>query len=134
MNKRIFLDTNILIDFLDDDRAYHNKAKESFLKIIEDGYVVYISEDMINTIYYVLKGNSKVLLFFKEILDVWSVVSFGKDIIKEAIEFSIGNSVDLEDGMQCFCAKKYNCVLLTNDKKFVDCGVSIVSYDKFLER
>ncbi len=89
---------------------------------------------MISTIYYILKGNSKVLLFFKDVLDRWNIVSFGRSIIKQSIEFSMDNGGDLEDVMQCFCANKYDCILLTNDKKFVNCGVEIIDYDGFLGR
>jgi len=41
---------------------------------------------------------------------------------------------DLEDALQCLCAKENNCTLLiTNDKKFVDCGIEIMNYERFLK-
>jgi predicted nucleic acid-binding protein len=133
MDKKLFLDTNIVIDIIDEARKSHQKAKETLLKIIDEDYEVYVSEDMISTIYYILKGNQKVLLFFKSILKEWNVVPFGVDVINQAIDFCLDNGSDLEDTMQCICAKNYECKLfLTNDKKFVDCGIDIVNYDRFL--
>lgn len=135
MDKKIFFDTNIIIDILDDGRLFHQKAKETLLKIIDEDYEIYASEDMLSTVYYILKGNLQVLHFFKKILQDWHIVSFGVDGINEAIDFCLQNGGDLEDTMQCICAKNNGCKLfLTNDKKFVDCGINIINYEKFLEK
>lgn len=133
MNKRIFLDINIVIDIIDEARASHQKAKLMLIKIIEQDYEVYISEDVITTIYYVLKGNVKVLYFFKNIMNRWNVVPFGKDVIEDSIDFSIKYSSDLEDTLQCMCAKKNGCkAFITSDKKFIDCGIEVLDYEQFL--
>ena len=133
MSKRAYLDINIVIDIIDEARINHDKAKELLLKFIKDEYVVYISEDMISTIYYVLKGDIRVLYFFKKFLEEWHVVPFGTDVIKKAIEFTIVNNADLEDAMQCFCALENRCrFLITNDKNFCDCGIKIVTVEEFL--
>ncbi|MGE0738096.1 type II toxin-antitoxin system VapC family toxin [Sulfurimonas sp.] len=133
MNKRIFLDINIVIDIIDEARASHQKAKLMLIKIIEQDYEVYISEDVITTIYYVLKGNVKVLYFFKNIMSRWNVVPFGKDVIEDSIDFSIKYNSDLEDTLQCMCAKKNGCkTFITSDKKFIDCGIEVLDYEQFL--
>jgi len=51
--------------------------KNMLIKIIEQDYEIYISEDVITTIYYVLKGDIKVLYFFKNIMKRWNIVFFG---------------------------------------------------------
>ncbi len=133
INKRIFLDINIIIDIIDEARVSHQKSKDMLIKIIEEEYDVFISEDAISTIYYILKGNSKVLYFFKNIIKRWNVVPFGIEVIEESIEFCINTSSDLEDTLQCICAKKNGCkIFITSDKKFIDCGIEVVSYDQFL--
>jgi len=82
---------------------------------------------------YILKGNTKVLYFFKTIIQKWNVVAFGVDVIDSSIDFCIENGSDLEDTLQCMCAKKNGCkTFLTSDKKFIDCGVDIISYEQFL--
>lgn len=135
MAKRLFLDTNIIIDIIDEARACHAKAKETLIKIIEEDYEVYVSEDMISTVYYILRSNQKVLHFFKSILAQWHIVPFGADVISEAIELCISSGKDLEDTMQCLCAKKHGCTLfLTSDKSFTDCGVKLMTYEQFLQR
>ncbi len=125
---RVFLDTNILIDFLNEKRENHLLAVEMLVKFIEDDYEIYISEDMLSTIYYLVKDKQKVLKFFYDIIDEWNIVSFDRDVILEAIEFSLNKNKDFEDVLECFTAKKYDCVLITNDKSFVNCGIKITGY------
>ncbi len=133
MTKKLFLDTNIVIDMIDDARAAHPKAKATLVKIIQNELEVYVSEDMISTIYYILRGNPKVLLFFQSILKEWHVVPFGSQVISEAIALCLGGGGDLEDTMQCLCAKKHGCtLLLTRDLTFTDCGINVVTYEQFL--
>ena len=96
-------------------------------------YSFYGIDDLLTTIYYILKGNLKVLEFFEFILKKWNVVGFGIDTIKNAIQFSKYHNSDLEDTLQCLCAKNNGCkILLTNDKKFINCGIKILNYDEFL--
>ena len=132
MKSKIFLDINIVLDILVPTRPYHALHKELLQRLLE--YDVYLSEDMLSTIYYVTKNNQKTLQFFRVIVDVWNIVPFGKDVIKKAIAYTLENETDFEDALQCFCAKKYGCTkILTSDKKFVACGVEIVDYKRFLE-
>ena len=130
---RVFLDTNIIIDFIDTNRKNHLKARKLIVKLIEEEYEIFISEDMISTVYYVLKAIPELLTFFEKVLEEWNVVAFGKKTIIESIEYCKKNNADLEDAMQCFCAKKHRCVMITNDKKFVNCEIEIMDYDEFMK-
>ena len=95
---------------------------------MEEGYEICISEDMITTLYYILDDKEKALRFIKELVLVdWTVLTFGTDTIKEAADMALSEKKDLEDILQCLCAKKSGCnMVITNDKKFYDCGVDIV--------
>jgi len=133
MPHKIYLDTNVIVDIIDRARLNHPEAKKLVSKLVKDDYKVYFSEDIISTIYYILRGNEAVLHFFKNAIQEWSVVPFGLDTINKSIEFSLKYKTDLEDTLQCFCAKANGCnIFLTNDKKFIDCGINILTYDKFL--
>lgn len=128
--KKVFLDTNVILDFLDDKRAYHTDAKKLLTQLIKDEVEIFISEDMLSTIYYIIKNKELVLEFFETIQDEWNIVPFGQDTIKKAIlSCKKSQNQDLEDMLQCICAKENGCdTLFTNDKKFVDCGIEISSY------
>ncbi len=128
-NKNIFLDTNIVIDFLDSTRENHNLSVKLMEELISEDYKIFISEDMLSTIYYLIKDKQKVLMFLKDILAEWNIVSFDKDVISQAIEISLEKKTDFEDMLQCLTAKKYNCILITNDRKFINCGIEIMDYN-----
>ena len=52
---------------------------------------------------------------------------------KKAIDLSLEKKLDLEDVLQCLCAKENECrVFITHDKRFYDCGVEIMTSEEFL--
>ena len=128
--KNIFLDTNIILDFLDQKRLLHHKAIDLIQKLIIEDYNIHISEDMLSTIFYIGKDKEKILDFFKTIVHKWSIVPFGTSLMLEAINICQQNrGQDLEDTLQCLCAKKYKCIcIVTSDKNFVNCDVEVVDY------
>jgi predicted nucleic acid-binding protein len=91
-------------------------------------------EDMLTTLFYILKDKKNTLIFFENLVFVdWSVLTFGLDTIKLATRLSLEYDLDLEDVLQCLCAKENGCdVLITNDKKFYDCDMQIATIEKFL--
>ncbi len=134
---RIFLDTNILLDFLDDKRPRHNFADIFFDKVIFQEEELIISEDILTTVYYVAKKNisrKKLLIFLEMILDKIIIVSFRKDIIKKSIKFCQKNSrLDLEDTLQAVCAQEHDCdMIITNDKKFPKLKIPVKTTKDFL--
>ena len=132
---RVFLDTNIVLDTLTQERKNHLKAKELLTHLLLTDYEVMISEDMMSTIYYIAKNKSATLTFFQTIQEEWMIVPYGKENIDKALAFALDNSADLEDTLQCFCARAYDCeCVITSDKKFVNCGIDIVDYEKFLKQ
>jgi len=133
MENKIYLDTNIVLDFIIPSRKNSHLAKQVLNKIVELDYKIFISEDIISTTYYIAKEHqTETIEFFIGALKFWNIVPFGKNVLKNSFDFSIQNKTDLEDTLQCFCAKENGCILLTSDKKFIDCGVKIVDYDEFL--
>ena len=131
----IYLDTNIVADMIDGGRANHGLSLELLKKLMLEDYDVFISEDMLSTLYYISNDKRATLEFFQNIVYIdWQVVSFGIDVIREATHLSLTKGLDLEDTLQCLCAKKSACdTLITNDKKFVDCGIEIVNYEELLK-
>ncbi len=132
--KRVFLDTNIILDLLDSDRPNHSSSIKAIDKAITGGCEVVMAEDMLSTIFYITKNKAAALDFLHTIVDEWDIVSFGKETIRSAIDIcQKDKSLDFEDILQCLCAKKEGCnLLVTNDKKFYDCGVRVVSSDGFV--
>jgi len=136
MTKKVFLDTNIIIDFLDDKREKHLKVQELMEHLILNNYTIVISEDMISTIFYIVKNKKATLSFFQNIIKSkrWEIIVYGVLLIEEAVNIAFENDLDLEDLLQCLCAKENGCeLLITEDKYFYDCGISIYTADNFLK-
>ena len=133
--KKIFLDTNIVLDIIEPRRKSHEQALQLGEYLLLNDYEICISEDMITTIFYISSSKQESLIFIKEVILVdWQIISFGKDIIKNAIDLSLEKNLDLEDILQCFCAKENGCIaFITNDKKFHDCGISLYTIEEFLK-
>ncbi len=131
--QKVFLDTNIILDFLDKKRLNHENSVQLISRLIKNKIEIYVSEDMLSTIFYISKDKEKVLLFFEMICKKWFIKDYGTDLIAQAVSVCLENKgQDLEDTLQCLCAKKNDCTfVITSDKGFVDCGVEVVDYDRF---
>ena len=133
MESKIFLDTNVVIDYLEVTRKRHEVASAAMLKIFQQNWQVVISEDMLTTIYYVAKSKAKVLRFFQIVEEEWEILCFDKEVRKKAYEMALKSGGDFEDIIQCIAAKQVGCeMLLTSDRTFYDCGLEVVGYEEIL--
>jgi predicted nucleic acid-binding protein len=134
MAKKIFLDTNIVADIIDAKRANHTQAIRVMEKLIKDDYCVCISEDILTTLFYISKSKVETLEFFKNVILVdWEILSFGKSTLQEGVDIALQEGVDLEDTLQCLCAKHNGCkTIITNDSRFYGCGLDVVDIEQFL--
>lgn len=132
---KVFLDTNVILDFLDRKRPRHEAAKALFRHLILHEYEIAISEDMISTIFYIDRDSDRVLKFYRDIvLKKWHLLAFGHETIHSAVALALQERADLEDLLQCLCAKTNHCsVFITNDQKFYHCGIAISSVEAFLK-
>ena len=133
--KKIFVDTNILLDLLFQRRGFFLDAKRLFNYSKSRNIDIFISAISINTIYYLLqkkftKEHSKHLLEY--IYDITDILPFDENIIFLAHQSSFK---DLEDGFQYFTAKEYPIPFLItrNIKDFTVDDLSVLSPQQFLE-
>ncbi|EPD29171.1 Predicted nucleic acid-binding protein, contains PIN domain [Capnocytophaga granulosa] len=133
--KKIFVDTNILLDLLFQRRGFFLDAKRLFNYSKSRNIDIFISAISINTIYYLLqkkftKEHSKHLLEY--IYDITDILPFDENIIFLAHQSSFK---DLEDAFQYFTAKEHHIPLLItrNLKDFAVEDLSVLSPQQFLE-
>ena len=133
---KIYLDTNIIADAIDPLRKGHKTAIDVLKKCIVNEWDICISEDILTTLYYISKDKVATLQFIQNIiLKEWEVLVFGQKVIQNAIGLSLERSLDLEDVLQCLCAKANGCsLLITNDRNFHDCGIDICTAESFLQK
>jgi predicted nucleic acid-binding protein len=133
MESKVFLDANIVLDLLSQERPNHHQAKLLILRLIEKDMTVCISEDILTTVYYVAKDKQRVVTFFQTIQKRWEILSFGQVVIADALAHAAKHQCDLEDTLQCLCAVKEGCsMVVTEDSSFVACGVKIMNYESVL--
>lgn len=134
--KKVFLDTNIVADMIDASRKGYELSIELLEKLLVNEYEICISEDMLSTLFYISDDKKRTLEFFENIVFIdWQVLAFGRDVITQATGLSLQLNLDLEDLFQCLCAKEHGCgVLISNDKKFYNCGIEVLQVGNFLTK
>ena len=103
--KYIFLDTNIIIDFLANRKPFSDAASQIFSKAESGKIKLYISAISYNNIFYLLKKsfsrNDSIRLLL-ELMDLTEVVEINTSIIRKSL---VSEFIDFEDAIQ------YNCAL-----------------------
>ncbi|MEO8819938.1 MAG: PIN domain-containing protein [Ginsengibacter sp.] len=103
MAYKLFLDTNIIIDYVQ-ERINELDAIKEIMHLAElEKIELFISESIITTSFYVLqKEKIEALPVLREICKIVNTVPFSKDILY----FPIEKYKDIEDGLLYFLANK----------------------------
>jgi predicted nucleic acid-binding protein len=118
MAYKLFLDTNIIIDFVQERKNEFDAIKEIIHLAELQKLELFISETVIATAFYVLqKEKIKALPVLREICKIINTVPFSKDILY----FSVEKFKDIEDGLLYFLAfkGKMNYFITGNVKDFI---------------
>ena len=111
--KIIFLDTNVIIDFLADRRPFSIHAAEIFNASLAGNVKIFISSVSFNNIYYILRqslSHIETIRLLDEIYEMAEIVDVTKTIIKKSLKSEFK---DFEDAIQ------YNCALTVNKIDFI---------------
>ncbi len=118
MVNKIFLDTNVILDYTL-ERKGELEAIENIFSLAEKEKVeLFISESVITTSFYFLQKNKlDALAIIRELSPIVNVIPFKKDILF----FSLEKFKDTEDGLLYFIASsgKMNYFITRNVKDFV---------------
>lgn len=118
MASKLFLDTNIIIDYVQ-ERDYELDAIKEIMLLAELGKLeLFISESVIATSFYFLqKQKIDALSVLREICKIVNVIPFTKDILYSPVE----KYKDIEDGLLYFLAAKakMNYFITRNVKDFI---------------
>ena len=134
-NKKVFFDANILLDIVIAERKGNQYAKILWKYLVLNNIEIVISEDILTNVFYISKNKKNTLIFFELIQNRWKIIPFGGKVIGNSISLSLEKNLDLEDVLQCLCAKENGCqVLITNDQKFYDCDIKVLSAEAFLDK
>lgn len=119
---KVLLDTNILIDLLDDKRENFLQAKKLYENLRKNNDTIFITDDILTNFYYNTSNKNKNLAvsFINDLCQskTFDILSFSKRSIQNACKYYLSNAkIDFEDALQYFCALENGCeAIYTNDK------------------
>ena len=116
---KVFLDANIIIDFLDKP-SYDNKSASEVLRIVRlIGRPVFISPTTFAIVYYIFTKRNKQVKNIKEILkDFFSEFEFTTENESVMEQVLSSDFDDLEDALQYYSAKFAGIeLIITKNKK-----------------
>ena len=128
--KTIFLDTNIVIDFLADRKPFSLYAAKLFNFSILGKAKIYISAVSYNNIYYVLKqslSNTETIKLLDELSEMTEIADVTKGMIKKSLK---SDFKDYEDAIQYNCAlsiSKIDFIVTRDTKDFKKSTLSIMT-------
>ena len=132
---KLFLDTNILIDYLAKRQPFAEDACRMIMMCCQKKYELCMSSLSFTTIYYVLKkqyGHEHLMSLLSDINGLITVSTVDGKIIQQALD---SNFTDFEDAVQCYTAVACNAnVLVTrNVKDFCHSPLLVRTPNEFCE-
>jgi len=137
--KKVFVDGNVIIDIFEEKRVNHKYSIKAIRILLSKKVELLTSSDLITTIYYVLSkiDKRKALSDIEKVVDIFSVIPFGKEDVKKAIRLMKQDKKfkDLEDTLQYVLAKKEKCqLILSNDDSFYSPDIEVLNTQEFCKR
>jgi predicted nucleic acid-binding protein len=128
--KHIFIDTNVVIDFLADRRPFSLDAARLFDLALEGKSKIYISAVSYNNIYYILRQsltNNATIKLLEELAEMTEIADVTGDIIRKSLKTDFK---DYEDAIQYYCAlgiAKIDFIVTRNTKDFKKSTISVLT-------
>jgi predicted nucleic acid-binding protein len=135
--KKVFLDTNIIVDLITDRKPFSKYSIEIFKKAEEKKIKLFTSSHSIATTHYLLKKyleekNLRDVLY--NLLDYVTVIAVDTDVLKKGLR---SKHKDFEDSIQIYCAssvEKIDCIVTRNIKDFRDSEILVLTPDELCLR
>ena len=132
----VMLDTNIIMDALQERQPFDSEAKEILLRAQNAEFACYFTANAVTDIFYLynkardLKSARLVVEF---LLATYKIVSITHEDCVNAMAIPIG---DFEDALVAACAKKVDAdYIISRDEKFLreDSPVKVIEPKEFLQ-
>ena len=136
--KHLFLDTNIIIDFLTERLPHYTLANEIFLKASNKEVCIYTSSLSLANCFYILGSQYKfdrnrLNSVMKDLLKIIKVTDMTGDNVDSALN---SDFKDFEDAMQNFSAinnTDISIIITRNEKDFASSSLLVQTPQQFLE-
>ena len=133
MKKRIFVDTNILLDVLLEREGYYYDALKIWAHAENGNVEACIAAISLSNVHYVmrkLKSETTAMIAVKILLRIFKVIPVDADILGRAVDF---HDKDFEDDIQLQCALKAKCSQLftRNPNHYDHSAIAVVPPSSF---
>jgi predicted nucleic acid-binding protein len=136
MEYKLFVDSDVVIDFFTDREPHANPSSELF-ELNEQGNVsLYLSAVSINNIYYIVRrflGHKKTLEVIETLIEMTEIVGTTK---KEIIQALKNDFTDFEDSVQYSSAltiKDLDVIITRNIKDYRNSSIAVMTPSNFLK-
>jgi predicted nucleic acid-binding protein len=136
MGYKLFMDSDVVIDFLTDREPHANSASELF-ELNEQGRIkLYLSALSINNIYYIVRkflGHKKTLEVIETLMEMTEIIGTSKVEILFALS---SNFSDFEDSVQHASAikiKGMDAIITRNTKDYRNASIAVMTPLNFLK-
>lgn len=134
--KKIYLDTNVLLDFLLNRAPFSNDIAEIIEGSISNSIQLSVSSVSIADTYYIMgrsEGIKSARKKLKKILELVTVENVGETTVHKS---SKSKFKDFEDGIQNYCAmeSKHKIIVTRNVKDFKESKLAILTPKELLVR
>lgn len=135
MKKRIFIDTNIMLDFLGERKPFYQPIAKIATLAEKEQLTMVVSPISFATVNYFLAKfeNQKIA---REKLRKFKIISEICSLNEQTIEKGLNSSIkDFEDALQYFSATESNCeiIITRNGKDFKESLLPIMTANEFLK-
>ena len=136
MHRRIYFDTNVIVDLFDIARPFHAESLNVFKTIFENEEIdVFVNTDTLTNLFYILRSHIK--LSFDDAIEKMEFIKNSFTIVSSEIA-EVEQTIDLckkhifkdyEDCMQYICALKEECTLIitNNAKDFKNAQIDVIT-------
>ncbi|MCL1463106.1 type II toxin-antitoxin system VapC family toxin [Argonema galeatum] len=126
---RVLIDTNVVIDFLQEREPFIEDAAKLFDKIDAGEIEGFIAATTITNIYYIVRKAAGAIAAqdaIAQILTDLHICAVDRGILEQAIAL---NFQDFEDAVQCACgiAHGVDAIVTRDTSGFVNAGISVIA-------
>lgn len=131
--KKVFLDTNVVIDLLDKRDPFYNAAVSIFTLAYEKKLTLYVSPMTYATASYLLRkhGQEQMKLLLHNFRQLSRVTLADEKVVDDALSSVF---TDYEDALQYYSAlsKKVDVIITRNVRDFKHARIPVLTPDEFL--
>lgn len=134
MRKKIFLDTNVVIDLLGEREPFYESAAKIATLADKGKIQIFVSALTYSTTFYLLaRFENKESV--KEKIRKFKVITETSDLTDKIIDKGLASKFsDFEDSLQYYCAVKTDCniIITRNGKDFKESDIPVLTPDEYL--